>query len=56
MLSEGDLIECIPISKIALNLALKFSEFKFIITFSSYNQSGRRIKSSTRVSSPPKEY
>ena len=33
MLPEGDLIECIPLTKFVLQLALKYSEFKFIIRF-----------------------
>ena len=33
LLPEGDLVECIPMAKFALKLALKFSEFKFIIRF-----------------------
>ena len=33
MLSEGDLIECIPLTKFVLQLALKYTESKFIIRF-----------------------
>ncbi len=33
MLPEGDLIECIPLTKFVIQLALVYTEFKFIIRF-----------------------